>query len=52
MATMEDNVTKIHYLLLADRQLKVRETVETVGISKACVSHILHESLGMRKLSA
>ncbi|KAL7632954.1 UNVERIFIED_CONTAM: hypothetical protein RMT77_016664 [Armadillidium vulgare] len=51
-ATTEDNVTKILDLLLADRRLKVREIAETVGISKDRVDHILHEVLGMRKLSA
>ncbi|XP_043259031.1 uncharacterized protein LOC122401139 [Colletes gigas] len=51
-ATTEDNVKKIHDLVLADRRLKVREIAETVGISKDCVGHILHEILGMRKLSA
>jgi len=45
-ATTEDNVTKIHVLVLADRQLK------QVGMSKDRVGHILHEILGMRKLSA
>ena len=45
---------KIHDLVLVDRRLKVREiteTVETVGISKDSVGYILHEILGMRKLS-
>jgi len=47
-ATTEDNVTKIHYLVLSDRRLKIREIAETVGMSKDCVGH---EILGMRKLS-
>ncbi|XP_035212046.1 uncharacterized protein LOC118186127 [Stegodyphus dumicola] len=51
-ATTEDNVTKAHDLVLADRQFKVRKIAETVGISKDRVGHILHEILGMRKLSA
>ena len=51
-ATTEDNVTKIHDLVLADRRLKVREIAETVRISKDRVGHILHDILGMRKLSA
>ena len=49
---MDENVTQIHDLVLADRRLKVREIAETVGISKDRVGHILHEILGMRKLSA
>ena len=49
MANMEDNVTKIHNLALADRQSIVRKIAETVGISKDHVGHILHEILAMRK---
>ena len=30
--------------------MKVREIAETIGISKECVGHILHEELGMKKL--
>jgi len=33
-ATTEDNLTKIHGLILADRRLKIREIAETVGMSK------------------
>ena len=51
MATMEDNMKKIHNLLLADRWLNGHEIAETIGISKDRVGHILHEILGMRKLS-
>jgi len=50
--TTEDNVIKIHDLVLADRRWKIREIAETVGMSKDCVGHMLHEMLGMRKLSA
>jgi len=51
-ATTEDNETKIRDLVLGDRRLKIREIAETVGMSKDRVGHILHEILGMRKLSA
>jgi len=50
-ATTEDNVTKIQDLVLADRRLKIREISETVGMSNDRVGDILHEILGMRKLS-
>jgi len=50
--TTEDNVTKIHHFVLADRRLKIREIADTVGMSKDRVGHILHDILGMRKLSA
>jgi len=51
-ATTEDSVTKINDLELADRRLKIREIAETVGMLKYRVGHILHEILGMKKLSA
>jgi len=50
-AFTEDNVTKIHDLVLADRRLKIREIAETY-MSKDRVGHILHEILSMRRLSA
>jgi len=37
----EDNVTKVHDLVLADCRLKIREIVETVGMSKDRVGHTL-----------
>ena len=40
MATMLDNMTKIHDLMLTESRLKVREIAETV-----CTRHILHEIL-------
>ena len=43
---------KIYNYVLADHRQKVREIADTVGISKGCMGHILHEILGMRKLSA
>jgi len=51
-ATAEDNVRKIHDLVLADRRLNIREIAETVGMSKDRVGHILREMLVMRKLAA
>jgi hypothetical protein len=37
-------------MLLDDRQMKVREIVETIGISKERVGYILLEELYMKKL--
>ena len=45
-------IDKIHDIVFNDRRLKVREISETVNISVGCVWQILHECLGMRKLSA
>lgn len=50
--TMEDNARNVHDLVLIDCRLKVRKIAEIVGISKDSMCHILHEILGMRKLSA
>lgn len=51
-ATSEEVVDKIHDLVLADRRLKVRELATMTGISAERVGNILHEILGMKKLSA
>ena len=38
--------------MLADRRLKIREIADIVDISTECIQYILHEKLGMTKLSA
>jgi histone-lysine N-methyltransferase SETMAR len=50
--TTDDMVDKIHDIVLADRRVKIREIVEMLNISYERVWHILHEHLGMKKLSA
>ena len=39
-------------MVLVDRQMKVREIAETIGISKERVGYILHKELDMKKLCA
>ncbi|XP_030749345.1 protein GVQW3-like [Sitophilus oryzae] len=51
-ATTDDNIAKVHQILLDDRRIKVREIAEVMNISKERVGHILNQDLGMRKLSA
>lgn len=51
-ATDEENVNKVHDIVLADRRLKVKEIAEMTGISYGATSDILHKELGMKKLSA
>jgi histone-lysine N-methyltransferase SETMAR len=48
----EDMVNKIHDVVLADRRVKIREIADIVNISIERVQNILHEKLGMKKLSA
>ena len=50
--TSQEMIYKIHDIVLNDHQLKVRESSETVIISVGRLWYILHECLGMRKLSA
>ncbi|XP_076264164.1 protein GVQW3-like [Rhynchophorus ferrugineus] len=45
-----ENIEKIHKMVLNNRKLKLQEIADNLKISKERVSHILHESLGMRRL--
>lgn len=48
----EEIIEKVHDMILADRRTKVREVAKAVGVSYGTVFNILHDRLGMRKLSA
>lgn len=50
--TSEEMITKIHDIVLDDPKVKVREIAEAVGISTGSVVSILHDCLGLRKLTA
>jgi len=41
-ATTPEIIEQVHNMVLDDRQMKVREIAETIGISKERVGHILH----------
>ncbi|XP_012060732.1 PREDICTED: uncharacterized protein LOC105623969 [Atta cephalotes] len=45
-------VNKIHDIVLADRRVKIREIANIVKISTERIQNVLHETLGMKKLSA
>jgi len=49
---MPEIIDKVHDIILTDRRVKVREFFEATGISHGTVISILHEQLGMKKLSA
>jgi len=51
-ATTPEIIEQVHYMVLDDRWVKVRENAETIGISEECVGYILHEELVMKKLCA
>jgi len=50
--TMENMVNKIHDIVLADHRVKIREIANFVKISTERIQNVLHETLGMKKLSA
>ena len=51
-ATDEEMCKKVRDLVYSDRQIQVEETAQAFGISHSSVSTILHDRLGMRKLTA
>ena len=51
-AVTDENIKKVHKIILNDRKVKLIEIAETLKISKERVGHIVHEYLNMRKLCA
>jgi len=50
-AATPEIIDKVHDIVLTNRQVKVRELVKTTSILHDTVILILHEQLGMKKLS-
>ncbi|XP_025162257.1 histone-lysine N-methyltransferase SETMAR-like [Harpegnathos saltator] len=48
----DENIKKVHKIILNDRRVKLIDIAETLKISKERVGHIVHEYLNMRKLCA
>jgi histone-lysine N-methyltransferase SETMAR len=51
-ATIPEIIEQVHDMVLDGQQIKVCETVETIGISKEHVGYFLHEELHMKRLCA
>ena len=51
-ATDEEMCKKVRDLVYSDRRIPVEEIAQALGISHGSVSTILHDRLGMRKLTA
>jgi hypothetical protein len=49
-AVSDENIKKVHNIILNDRKVKWIEIAETLKISKDHVRHIVHEHLDIRKL--
>ena len=50
--TDEEMCKKVQDLVYSDRRIQVEEIAQALGISHGSVSTILHNHLGMRKLTA
>ena len=48
----EEMCKKVRDLVYSDRRIQVEEIAQALGISHGSVSTILHDHLGMRKLTA
>ncbi|KAF7282540.1 hypothetical protein GWI33_002404 [Rhynchophorus ferrugineus] len=46
----DENIKKIHKMILIDRKLKLDQIADTLKISSESLHHIIHEYLCMRKL--
>lgn len=51
-ASTDNNIKKIHQMVINNRRIKVRDVAETMEISKERVCNILNKDLDMRKLTA
>ena len=51
-ATDKEMCKKVRDLVYSDRWIQVEEKAQTLGISHGSISTILHDRLGMRKLTA
>lgn len=51
-AVTDENIKKVHKIILDDRKVKLFEIAEYLKISKERVGYIVNEYLGMRKLCA
>lgn len=49
-ALIDENIKKVHKIILDNRKVKLIEVAQALKISKERVGHIVHEYLGMRKL--
>jgi [histone H3]-lysine36 N-dimethyltransferase SETMAR len=51
-ATDQENVRKVHQMVMSDRRINIDEIAEALKISAERVHHVLHEDLDMSKISA
>ena len=52
MATIEENIDRVHHMLMDDRQLTICQILNAISISCVRVENILHNEPGINKVSA
>lgn len=51
-ASTQENIDRVHHMVMDDRRLTVNQIADAVAISRERVENILHKELGMSKVSA
>ena len=51
-ATTQENIDRVHHMVMDDRRLTVNQMVDAVAISRERVDNVPHQELGMSKVSA
>ena len=51
-ATTQENINRVHHMVMDDRRLTVNQIADAVAISRERVENILHQELDMSKVSA
>ena len=46
-ATIQENIDRVHYMVIDDRRLTVNQIADAVAISRERVENIPHQELGM-----
>ena len=50
-ASTQENIDRVHHMVMDDRRLTVNQIADAVAISRERVENILHKELGMSKVS-
>ena len=50
-ATIQKNIDRVHHMVMDDRRLIVNQIPDAIAISRERVENILHQELGMSKVS-
>ena len=51
-ATTQENIDRVHHIVMNDRRLTVNQIANVVGISREQVENILHKEHGISNVSA